>query len=183
MFRVAPLWPWVNQLTSLPILLMCNRSWSKTSGSTHNILVRNPTSTERWNIIIYVALVLCITDFFLLYLKDNAANEIPPRTTHAHSQRGISRGENESICYIKGTIAFVNSFKFHIELHWSRGWLRNVRNPIRKGNQVPFSQDLSLHIWVWWSVLTELMLWSFQVLLNGHAKVGWNCWGHGACPH
>ena len=85
-------------------------------------------------------------------LKDNAANEILPWTTHAHSQRGNSRGENESICYIKGTIAFVNSFKLHIELHWSRGWLRNVRNPILKGNQVPFSQDLSLHIWVWWNV-------------------------------
>ena len=116
-------------------------------------------------------------------LKDNAANEILPRTTHAHSQCGNSRGENESICYIKGTSAFVNSFKFHIELPWSRGWLRSVRNPILKGNQVPFSQHLSLHIWVWWSVLMERRLWSFQVLLNGHAKVGWNCWGHGACPH
>lgn len=29
----------------------------------------------------------------------------------------FSRGENESICYIKGTVAFVNSFKFHIELY------------------------------------------------------------------
>lgn len=70
-------------------------------------------------------------------------------------------------------------FKFRIKLHGSRELLRHIRTSYSEGKPSPIlpgsvTSHLSFMTCFSWMPVT-----SFQVLLNGHAKVGWSAEGTG----